>query len=1085
MRSLGRFVIAALLASTLGSVASAQDCAEVYFLDDFNSYASDADVTAAGWMIVETNAPVENAAFTITNPCGRANPPTLNGKASTGAFLISDSDCAGGNDVPGSGMSHDVWTPSFSTVGATAVWLHVALIAQLNDGGDAVFYVDVSTDDGATATTAFTRVSPGSRAFEPLSTITNADGYFGQLDLDLSALAANASSVRIRFRHFEPTDEWFIAIDDVRVDCQPAPSGGDCEVFATETFDAGLGSMTAVSKNGNSGTETWHTTDKGGRYVSGTVGGRNVNRIEQPGDGSPRFAMLESDADPDPVENEYLVTPVLDLTTFSEAYLHFDSETVISGDTQEVLLSLDGGVTYEAEPIFSYKGGGLFDGGEEPVYARRVFSVPAAAGQSNVAFAFHWAGQDDWWWAIDNVRVTGTTPTCNLRDCGLRSFAVSYDSGTNRVNGSWTLLPGDEQFRVLRGGDIIAELPATATSFVDSAPPAGGQGVSYVLETYTGGSKDADCPSNEISTFICPAGLFARADQDAMTVALSWSGATNIVGTGIEIVRNGETVATLPVDATSYSDAPSDLPEGALVALSYEIRIAAGDGKCAAIAAEVVVSTGNVAFADDFESYSTDFDLELAGWFVVEENTPVENALWTITNPGGRSNPPTYNGKASLGKFAISDSDAAGGNDVAGTGQSHDFWSPTFDLTGFTDAWLHLDTSVQMNDNGAVVFDIDVSTDGGLEWTNVFRRVAPCRRTGDPCGELGGVQDISPAADNSNSDGYHGRLDVDLSEYAGQNGVRFRLRQFEPNDDWWIAVDNVLVDDVAPLTGGALVVFAEDFSAGLGDMSALSLADPANSGTETWHTTDKGARYVPGTVGARGVNRIGHPDATPNFAILESGADPDPAENEWLLTPEIDATDLVAVYLHYASETVVSGAVQEVLVSIDGGRTFLPPLFSYTTGALVDPGEEPFYAERVHAVPEAAGQARVVFAFHWVGQNGHYWAIDDVQVSGTPAGGGRIPGDANSDGGVDISDGIHLLNYLFVDNSKELPCDGAFNQGSNGAILNWNGDAGVDLSDGISLFGWLFLGGDPHVLDTATDGTTCILLPDCETTCTP
>jgi hypothetical protein len=77
---------------------------------------------------------------------------------------------------------------------------------------------------------------------------------------------------------------------------------------------------------------------------------------------------------------------------------------------QEVLVSLDGGSTFETTPIFAYTGGGLFDNGEEPAFAERIFDVSGiAAGESQVVFAFRYAGDgNDWWWAIDNVKVSGS-----------------------------------------------------------------------------------------------------------------------------------------------------------------------------------------------------------------------------------------------------------------------------------------------------------------------------------------------------------------------------------------------------------------------------------------------------------------------------------------------------------------------------------------------------------------------------------------------------------------------------------------------------------------------------------------------------
>ena len=197
-------------------------------------------------------------------------------------------------------------------------------------------------------------------------------------------------------------------------DRNPLPSNN--VVFLEDFNDGTLGLMTAVSRAAtpNTGTETWTTLDKGGRYSPGVVSDRGVNRLMhpdtlvQPGD-LRTFVILESDVNPDPPqEDEYLQTPVLDLSAYEQVWISYDDESVISDDTtaQDLVVSVDGGSTFGA-PIFSYRGGGAFDNGEEPVYAQRVFEVPAAANESAVVFAFRYAGDgDDWWWAVDNVKVT-------------------------------------------------------------------------------------------------------------------------------------------------------------------------------------------------------------------------------------------------------------------------------------------------------------------------------------------------------------------------------------------------------------------------------------------------------------------------------------------------------------------------------------------------------------------------------------------------------------------------------------------------------------------------------------------------------
>jgi hypothetical protein len=111
---------------------------------------------------------------------------------------------------------------------------------------------------------------------------------------------------------------------------------------------------------------------------------------------------------------------------------------------------------------------------------------------------------------------------------------------------------------------------------------------------------------------------------------------------------------------------------------------------------------------------------------------------------------------------------------------------------------------------------------------------------------------------------------------------------------------------------------------------------------------------------------------------------------------------------------------------------------------------------------------------------------DVVDITCEIVGVGKIPFDLNGDLVADMSDGISLLNHLFIA-PKPLPCGGAYDAGGNRASLNWNGDNFVDLSDAVSCFSYLFLGGANHVL-----GSGCVLLTECEGvlpgdagTCTP
>jgi hypothetical protein len=91
------------------------------------------------------------------------------------------------------------------------------------------------------------------------------------------------------------------------------------------------------------------------------------------------------------------------------------------------------------------------------------------------------------------------------------------------------------------------------------------------------------------------------------------------------------------------------------------------------------------------------------------------------------------------------------------------------------------------------------------------------------------------------------------------------------------------------------------------------------------------------------------------------------------------------------------------------------------------------------------------------------------------SGGRQVPGDGNQDGKLDISDGIHLLNFLFQGTVAKLPCgDGSINNPGNVSLLDSTGDEAIDLSDAVRIFGFLFQGAAPPVF-----GAECVRIADC------
>jgi hypothetical protein len=130
---------------------------------------------------------------------------------------------------------------------------------------------------------------------------------------------------------------------------------------------------------------------------------------------------------------------------------------------------------------------------------------------------------------------------------------------------------------VSRDGAVIAELPGTATSFEDEAPPGVHE---YRVADRIGSETSA--PAVCIAAVPAPP-VDLSCSADGTDVSLSWSLGSPLPS-GIRISRDGEEIAVLDGSSTSYSDhgVPAGLHE-------YEVRALEGDGSSPAVSCTVRV----------------------------------------------------------------------------------------------------------------------------------------------------------------------------------------------------------------------------------------------------------------------------------------------------------------------------------------------------------------------------------------------------------------------------------------------------------------------------------------------------------------
>jgi N-acetylneuraminic acid mutarotase len=160
------------------------------------------------------------------------------------------------------------------------------------------------------------------------------------------------------------------------------------------------------------------------------------------------------------------------------------------------------------------------------------------------------------------------------------------------------------------------------------------------------------------------------------------------------------------------------------------------------------------------------------GWSVV--NSSGTSQGWVFNDPGNRGN---HTG--GTGGFAIADSNYTGTR----TTQDTQLVSPSYDLSKDTSPELAFDTDYR--GSSTQTGDVDLSTDGGKTWTNLWHQTFQWV--------------LGPS-----------HVEIPLTAYAGQSDVRVRFHYTSPGVFW--AVDDVSIADrvLTPVPGGMITGTVDD-----------------------------------------------------------------------------------------------------------------------------------------------------------------------------------------------------------------------------------------------------------------------------------
>jgi hypothetical protein len=299
------------------------------------------------------------------------------------------------------------------------------------------------------------------------------------------------------------------------------------------------------------------------------------------------FAYLNSDNYGSGVtENADLITPTLDLSTYSAVNLSFKHYfKSYSGSSGTLSYSINGGSTWTVISTFT-----TTSTANPTTFTQ---AVAAVAGQSNVQFKWNYTGSYGYWWGIDDVNITGTvitSPTVTASVSTLTSFG-------NIVQGATS---GEKTFTAA-GVNLTSAITITAPAGFEVSKTTGTGFGSSVTLTPTSGTV----PTTTIYVHFVPSAVQAYSGN--ITLVSSPATTQNVAVSGTGTACTSVSITGQPTNVVKCSEGTSASFTVAATGsnLTYQWRKNTVNITTGGTSATYTISSANLADAGSYDCVVT------------------------------------------------------------------------------------------------------------------------------------------------------------------------------------------------------------------------------------------------------------------------------------------------------------------------------------------------------------------------------------------------------------------------------------------------------------------------------------------------